>query len=159
MGRRMLIGAFVAAGMTVAAITLCRWQMTHVAMGIVPPWYALPFYGIVRAIPGKTIGTIAGLSAIYGFFLVSWALASGVRVRKPWPWVIGLALFLAALIVLAISGGNISDAPVLTSISAPDVLGASLNSWTWLGRVGVIVYFISLVCLGGALVRSATDQP
>jgi ubiquinol-cytochrome c reductase cytochrome b/c1 subunit len=46
---------------------------------IVPEWYFLPFYGILRAIPNKLAGVIAMFSAIAVLFLVPWLDTSRVR--------------------------------------------------------------------------------
>jgi ubiquinol-cytochrome c reductase cytochrome b subunit len=46
---------------------------------IVPEWYLLPFYAILRAIPSKLGGVIAMFSAIGILFLVPWLDTSRVR--------------------------------------------------------------------------------
>ena len=46
---------------------------------IVPEWYFLPFYAILRAIPDKLGGVIAMFSAIFVLFLLPWLDTSGVR--------------------------------------------------------------------------------
>ena len=46
---------------------------------IVPEWYFLPFYAILRAIPNKLLGVIALLSSISVLFFVPWLDTSKVR--------------------------------------------------------------------------------
>ena len=46
---------------------------------IVPEWYFLPFYAILRAIPNKLFGVIALLSSISILFFIPWLDSSKVR--------------------------------------------------------------------------------
>jgi ubiquinol-cytochrome c reductase cytochrome b/c1 subunit len=46
---------------------------------IVPEWYFLPFYAILRAIPNKLLGVIALFSSIAILFFVPWLDTSKVR--------------------------------------------------------------------------------
>jgi len=46
---------------------------------IVPEWYYLPFYAILRAIPNKLLGVIALMSSIAILFFVPWLDTSKVR--------------------------------------------------------------------------------
>ncbi len=46
---------------------------------IVPEWYFLPFYAVLRAIPDKLGGVIAMFSAIFVLFLLPWLDTSKVR--------------------------------------------------------------------------------
>ena len=46
---------------------------------IVPEWYFLPFYAILRAIPSKLGGVIAMFGAIVVLFLIPWLDTSRVR--------------------------------------------------------------------------------
>ncbi|MEP2579593.1 MAG: cytochrome b/b6 [Roseibium sp.] len=49
---------------------------------IVPEWYFLPFYAILRAIPDKLLGVIALFAAIAVLFLLPWFDTSRVRSAK-----------------------------------------------------------------------------
>ena len=59
---------------------------------IVPEWYFMPFYAILRAVPSKLLGVIAMFGAIMVLFVVPWLDSSKVRsVRyrplfKPFFW-------------------------------------------------------------------------
>jgi ubiquinol-cytochrome c reductase cytochrome b subunit len=46
---------------------------------IVPEWYFLPFYAILRAIPDKLLGVIAMFASIMVWFLLPWLDTSRVR--------------------------------------------------------------------------------
>jgi ubiquinol-cytochrome c reductase cytochrome b/c1 subunit len=46
---------------------------------IVPEWYFLPFYAILRSIPSKLGGVIAMFTAIFVFFLLPWLDTSKIR--------------------------------------------------------------------------------
>jgi len=49
---------------------------------IVPEWYFLPFYAILRAIPSKLLGVIAMVSSILVLFILPWLDTSRVRSAK-----------------------------------------------------------------------------
>jgi ubiquinol-cytochrome c reductase cytochrome b subunit len=49
---------------------------------IVPEWYLLPFYAILRAIPSKLFGVLAMFGAILLWFLTPWLDTSRVRSAK-----------------------------------------------------------------------------
>jgi len=59
---------------------------------IVPEWYFLPFYAILRAIPDKLFGVIAMVAAICVLFVIPWLDTSKVRstryrpLYKPFFW-------------------------------------------------------------------------
>ena len=46
---------------------------------IVPEWYLLPFYAILRSIPNKLIGVLAMFGSIFVLFFVPWLDTSRVR--------------------------------------------------------------------------------
>ena len=63
---------------------------------IVPEWYFLPYYAILRAIPSKLFGVIAMFSSIAVLFLVPWLDTSRVRSTKYRPiyrWFFWLFVF------------------------------------------------------------------
>ena len=58
---------------------------------IVPEWYFLPFYAILRAIPDKLMGVIAMGGAIAALGLLPWLDRSYVRscrYRPVWKWLV-----------------------------------------------------------------------
>ena len=46
---------------------------------IVPEWYLLPFYAILRSVPDKLLGVIAMFSAIFVLIILPWLDTSKVR--------------------------------------------------------------------------------
>lgn len=63
---------------------------------IVPEWYFLPYYAILRAIPDKFLGVIAMFSALFVLFLLPWLDSSKVksgRFRPVFKWFFWLFTF------------------------------------------------------------------
>jgi quinol-cytochrome oxidoreductase complex cytochrome b subunit len=90
---------------------------------IVPEWYFLPFYAILRAIPDKLGGVLAMFAAIVVLALVPWLDTSKVRSMSYRPigrWM--LWAFVAAFIGLGYlgsrpaEGGYVIAAQVLTVV-------------------------------------------
>ena len=74
---------------------------------IVPEWYLLPFYAILRAIPSKLFGVLAMAAAIAVWFLAPWLDTSRVRSAKYRPsfkW--AFWLFVISFIGLAYLGAK-----------------------------------------------------
>ncbi len=74
---------------------------------IVPEWYLLPFYAILRSIPDKLLGVIALAGAILILFVVPWLDTSRVRsayFRPVYKWVFWL--FVIDVLVLGWVGAN-----------------------------------------------------
>ena len=74
---------------------------------IVPEWYFLPFYAILRAIPDKLLGVIALFASIGVLFLIPWLDTSRVRsvkfrpLYKPFFW-----LFVIVCVALGYLGAK-----------------------------------------------------
>ena len=74
---------------------------------IVPEWYFLPYYAILRAVPDKLGGVVLMAASIFVLFLLPWLDTSRVRsgrfrpIFKQFYW-----LFLADCIVLGVAGAN-----------------------------------------------------
>ena len=98
---------------------------------IVPEWYFLPFYAILRAIPDKLGGVIAMFSAIFVLFLLPWLDSSKVRsatfrpIYKKLFWV-----FLINTLVLGWVGSKPAEGLYLI-----------------IGRVTTIYYFLHFIVL------------
>jgi len=74
---------------------------------IVPEWYFLPFYAILRAIPDKLGGVIAMFGSIAVLFLLPWLDTSRVRsstFRPIYKWF--MPVLVVDVIVLGICGAN-----------------------------------------------------
>jgi len=99
---------------------------------IVPEWYFLPFYAILRSIPNKLIGVIALFSSLAVLIFVPWLDTSPVRSSRFRPVYKQFFWFLVAdVLILGYVGQHRVDATLLTT-------GIPL---LWLGRLGTIYYF------------------
>ena len=79
---------------------------------IVPEWYLLPFYAILRAIPSKIGGVIAMFGAILVLFVIPWLDLSPVRsarYRPIYKW------FFWAFVFDALALGYIGSQPAVGS--------------------------------------------
>ena len=98
---------------------------------IVPEWYFLPFYGILRAIPDKLGGVIAMVSAIFVLFLLPWLDTSKVKsatfrpIYKKIYW-----LLVVDVVVLTWVGGNPPE-----------------GYFILIGRIATIYYFSHILIL------------
>jgi ubiquinol-cytochrome c reductase cytochrome b subunit len=77
---------------------------------IVPEWYFLPYYAILRSIPNKLLGVIAMFSSILVLFILPWLDRSPVRsatFRPIYKWLFWVFLF--ACVVLGWVGAHRPD--------------------------------------------------
>ncbi len=92
---------------------------------VVPQWYFLPFYAILRSIPNKLAGVIAMFSSVAVLFVLPWLDTSKVRsarFRPTYKWIFWLLVI--DVIVLGWVGAN-----------KPEGL------FVVIGRVGTFYYF------------------
>jgi ubiquinol-cytochrome c reductase cytochrome b subunit len=80
---------------------------------IVPEWYFLPFYAILRAIPNKTLGVLALLSAILVLFLLPLKSRTPRTLRFLPLQELGYYIFTANFVLLAALGGLPLEYPYL----------------------------------------------
>lgn len=101
---------------------------------IVPEWYFLPFYAILRAIPIKELGVLAMFGAIAILFVLPWLDKSKVRSATYRPIFKKLVIiFFANFLFLGYVGMQPADfAYHIGSFSLPLV---------WLGGLSVVIYF------------------
>jgi len=92
---------------------------------IVPEWYFLPFYAILRAIPSKLGGVIAMFSAILVLFFLPWLDLSKTRSGNYRPiFKILFWIFILNVISLGYIGANPPE-----------------GIYIWLGRIATFYYF------------------
>jgi ubiquinol-cytochrome c reductase cytochrome b subunit len=113
---------------------------------IVPEWYFLPLYAVLRAIPDKLTGVIAMFAALLSLFILPWLDTSKVRSMRYRPQArMYFFIFVVACVILGFCGANLPDDPVIRNgreaLWSPVVLDAKLNSWVWLSRVATAYYF------------------
>ena len=98
---------------------------------IVPEWYYLPFYAILRAIPNKLLGAVAMFGAILVLFVLPWLDTSRVRAATFRPvFRVFFWIFVADVVVLGWCGMQPAEGSALT-----------------IGRIGTIWYFIHFFLL------------
>jgi ubiquinol-cytochrome c reductase cytochrome b subunit len=102
---------------------------------IVPEWYLLPFYAILRAVPDKLGGVILMFGAIAVLFVLPWLDTSKVRSLRYRPLARWFFLFFViACLGLGWAGQALPDNKV-------PVLGAIGMDFLLLGRLLTIYYF------------------
>ena len=98
---------------------------------IVPEWYFLPFYAILRSIPDKLLGVLGMLASI--LILLFLPFISNPRARnsqfRPLTNMLTV-LFFADTVVLTFIGQSPVDEPYLT-----------------IGRVATVIYFLYFILL------------
>ena len=109
---------------------------------IVPEWYFLPFYAILRAVPDKLIGVLLMFSAIAMLFLLPWLDTSKVRSMRYRPmarWF--FLIFIAATLGLGWCGGKLPD-DVVIAVGRDAVSGEPTGfTVVMLSRVLAAYYF------------------
>ncbi|HEX3365974.1 cytochrome b [Phenylobacterium sp.] len=109
---------------------------------IVPEWYLLPFYAILRAVPNKLMGVILMFGAIATLFVLPWLDTSKVRSMRYRPTMrLYYFIFVFACLVLGWCGAHAPDDLVIPNVAGPQFLDANLNSFVWLSRIGALFYF------------------
>ncbi|MES2214530.1 MAG: cytochrome b/b6 [Pseudomonadota bacterium] len=82
---------------------------------IVPEWYFLPFYAILRAVPSKLGGVILMLSSIIILFFMPWLDRSKVKSSNYRPWnAIAFWIFLIDCLILGYVGSAPPEEPYIT---------------------------------------------
>jgi len=100
---------------------------------IVPEWYLLPYYAILRSIPNKLIGVLALFAALVTLFFIPWLDTSKVRSARFRPtYKIYFWLFVVDAITLGYVGAHPVDA-TLFNTAIPLV---------WIGRLATLYYFL-----------------
>ncbi|HEX7884757.1 MAG TPA: cytochrome b/b6 [Phenylobacterium sp.] len=109
---------------------------------IVPEWYFLPFYAILRAVPDKLGGVLLMFGAIATLFVLPWLDTSKVRSMRYRPQAkLYFWIFILAALVLGYCGGQLPDDPVIAQPSGLLLLDADINSFVWLSRVATLYFF------------------
>ncbi len=122
---------------------------------IVPEWYLLPFYAILRAVPDKLGGVILMFGAIGVLFILPWLDTSKVRSMRYRPMARWFFLFfVVACLGLGWAGAELPDNPV-------PILGAIGVDFLLMGRVLTIYYFAYFLVILPVLgfVEKPTERP
>ncbi|MFP5296200.1 MAG: cytochrome b, partial [Alphaproteobacteria bacterium] len=109
---------------------------------IVPEWYMLPFYAILRAIPDKFGGVVAMFAAIGVLFVLPWLDTSKVRSMRYRP---AMRTFFVIFVLVGLGlgwcGAQLPDAPVVPGMPSFQLFDGQLNSYLWLTRLFTAYYF------------------
>jgi ubiquinol-cytochrome c reductase cytochrome b subunit len=82
---------------------------------IVPEWYFLPFYAILRSIPEKLAGVLAMFGAIIILFALPWLDSCKVKSGRYRPlFRIFTYIFFVNFIILGYLGGEVAEEPYIT---------------------------------------------
>ncbi len=115
---------------------------------IVPEWYFLPFYAILRAIPDKLMGVLAMFGAIAMLFALPWLDTSKVRSMRYRPMAkMYFFIFVVVCVILGFCGARLPSDPVIPGLTTFELTGYDLNSFVWLSRVGTAYYFVFFLVL------------
>jgi len=111
---------------------------------IVPEWYFLPFYAILRAVPDKLLGLLLMVGAIAVLFILPWLDTSKVRSMRFRPITrIWFILFLFNCFILGWCGAATPSDMVFTTgyktVNGEEV-AQGLN-FLWLSRISTLYYF------------------
>ena len=93
---------------------------------VVPEWYFLPFYAILRSIPNKLGGVVMMFTSVCVLFVIPWLDTSPVRSARFRP------LFRPFILLLVV------DVLVLGVVGAHPPVG----SWILIGRLATTYYFL-----------------
>lgn len=109
---------------------------------IVPEWYMLPFYAILRAIPDKFGGVVAMFGSIGVLFILPWLDTSKVRSMRYRPTMkVFFVVFCLVGLGLGWCGGQLPDAHVIPNLVTFNLVDGDLNSYLWLTRLLTAYYF------------------
>jgi len=109
---------------------------------IVPEWYFLPFYAILRAVPDKLMGVLAMFGAIGCLFALPWLDTSKVRSMRYRPQAkLYFVIFLIVCVILGFCGAKLPDDQVIPGLTTFKLMESDLNSWVWLSRLATLYYF------------------
>ena len=115
---------------------------------IVPEWYFLPFYAILRAVPDKLMGVLAMFGSIGVLFVLPWLDTSKVRSMRYRPMAkLYFLIFVVVCVILGFCGAKLPDDQVIPGLTTFQLGGSDLNSWVWLSRVGTLYYFAYFVVI------------
>jgi len=110
---------------------------------IVPEWYLLPYYAILRSVPNKLLGVIMAFGSIFLLFLVPWLDSSPVRsarFRPVYKWVFWLLVI--DVIALGWVGANPPEGVVVM-----------------VGQIATFYYFVHFLILFPVIGRLERPKP
>jgi ubiquinol-cytochrome c reductase cytochrome b subunit len=110
---------------------------------IVPEWYLLPYYAILRSVPNKLLGVIMAFGSIFLLFIVPWLDSSPVRsarFRPVYKWVFWLLVI--DVVALGWVGANPPEGLVVT-----------------VGQIATLYYFVHFLILFPVIGKLERPKP
>ncbi len=110
---------------------------------IVPEWYLLPYYAILRSVPNKLLGVIMAFGSIFLLFLVPWLDSSPVRsarFRPVYKWVFWLLVI--DVVALGWVGANPPEGLVVM-----------------VGQIATLYYFVHFLILFPVIGKLERPKP
>ena len=127
---------------------------------IVPEWYFLPFYAILRAVPNKLAGVLMMFGSIGLLFVLPWLDTAKVRSMRYRPSArLFFFIFILTCLVLGYCGAHEPDAKPFPGLDMGHFLDANVNSFVWLSRIFVTYYFAYFVVITPLLGLIETPLP
>ncbi len=127
---------------------------------IVPEWYLLPFYAILRAVPDKLMGVVFMGGAIAMLFLLPWLDTSKVRSMRYRPTAkLYFFIFVIVTMILGYCGGQLPDNKIIPGLTTFQVAASDLNSVVWLSRLATAYYFAYFLIILPVLGLTETPLP
>ncbi|THD81901.1 MAG: cytochrome b/b6 [Phenylobacterium sp.] len=127
---------------------------------IVPEWYFLPFYAILRSIPNKLGGVIMMFSAIAVLFVLPWLDTSKVRSMRYRPTIrLYFFIFLLVCLVLGFCGAHEPAEQVIPGVTTFTLGDYDLNTMVWLSRVAALYYFAYFLLITPIMGLTETPLP
>ena len=109
---------------------------------IVPEWYFLPFYAILRAVPDKLTGVLCMFGAVGMLFVLPWIDRSPTRSMRYRPTArLFFLIFVVDCVLLGLCGSHEPDDKIFGHLAGFTLLDANLNTYTWLSRILALYYF------------------
>jgi ubiquinol-cytochrome c reductase cytochrome b/c1 subunit len=127
---------------------------------IVPEWYLLPYYAILRAVPNKVIGVFLMGAAIACIFALPWLDTSRVRSMRYRPQAkLYFWIFVVDCILLGFCGAHEPDEPFIRGVSGFLLGDSNINSYVWVSRIASAYYFAYFVLITPILGLRETPLP
>jgi ubiquinol-cytochrome c reductase cytochrome b subunit len=127
---------------------------------IVPEWYFLPFYAILRAVPNKLGGVLLMFGAIAVLFVLPWLDTSKVRSMRYRPTVRPYYfIFILTCLVLGYCGAHEPAQKVIPGVTTFVVGDYDLNTMVWLSRVAAAYYFVYFLIITPVVGLRETPLP
>ena len=127
---------------------------------IVPEWYLLPFYAILRAVPDKLLGVLTMGGAIACLFVLPWLDTSKVRSMRYRPAMrLWYFIFVVVCVILGFCGAHAPDDEVIRGLGGLQLGDASINSFVWLSRIATLYYFAYFLLITPLMGLTETPLP